>query len=239
MNDPELVLCVPGPWSAAPDLLRPITAANSGYVFLGRTLTHVGTQSVFDVQVEDRDPRMASAFAKAGAHWVGADDLARIDAHKTVAYLIATGGSRGRAEEAMAAASVLLDAGGFAVKVETTGLAHSGDAWREFVRTRYLFSAHRALVVYVTGDEVYSCGMHNLGYRDAVVNSSASSDAAELLRVFTYYLFTETPTIISGQTFSTAKGEPVYRVRAEPCMQHDGDPLFTNPYGMWRLSEHG
>jgi hypothetical protein len=232
----ETVLCVPGLWADRNALVSSIMGDSGGYLFVGRVLMQLETKEAFELQVEQPDPRLMNAFHAAGRHWVRAEDLARIDAHTFVLYLIAPGGSRAKAEAAMAAAGGLLRAGGLAVKVETAGIAHSRETWLEFVEKRYLFSAHRALVVYVTGEQVYSCGMHNLGYRDAIVDAGAAADPAELLKVFTYYLFTENPTIRPGETFSVAPGTPVYRVEDEPCALYDGDSLFTNPYGMWRLS---
>jgi hypothetical protein len=178
---------------------------------------------------------MVSTFHAAGHHWVTAEDLSMLESHTFVLYLVADGGSRSQAEAAMAAAAGLLRAGGFAVKVESAGLAHSRDTWLRFVEQRHLFTAHQAFVVYVTGTQVYSCGMHNLGCRDAVVAREQAEDPVELLRCFTQYVFAEQPAIKAGETFSVGPDAPVYRLREEPCTLYGDDELFTNPFGLWRL----
>jgi hypothetical protein len=176
------------------------------------------------------------AFKAAGGHWVTPEDLSQLAAHTFVLYLVAPGGSRKRAEAAMATAGGLLRAGGLAVKVESAGVAHSRGTWLELVEDRHLFSAHHALVVVVTGrDPVYSCGMHNLGLRDSIVAAGDADDPPALLRAFNFYQFTENPTLREGETFRVARGAPAYRLFKEPCTLYEGDPLFTNPYGMWRL----
>lgn len=78
--------------------------------------------------------------------------------------------------------------------------------------------------------------MHNLGLRDAIVeNDGDTAGAVELLRVFTRYLFTESPTIHAGQTFSVAQDEPAYRLLDDAGPAYDADSLFANPFGFWRL----
>jgi hypothetical protein len=136
----------------------------------------------------------------------------------------------------MGAAAAVLDAGGLAVKVESTGLAHSKSDWLQFVQNRHLLSAYRAFVVFVNGEQdVYSCGMHNLGYRDGIIDRAAAADPVELLRAFTFYQFSENPTLLQGETFSVTEEAPVYRLREETCTLYEEGSLFTNPFGMWRL----
>jgi len=93
--------------------------------------------------------------------------------------------------------------------------------------------------VYVTGEQVYSCGMHNLGYPDAIIDAGASENPVELLRVFSYYLFSERPAVATGETFRASEHAPRYRLSLEPCELYDSDDIFHNPYGMWRLTQMG
>ena len=235
----QTVLCIPGTWSNRSELITRIARDSGGYLFAGRVLMHAETKQSFEVQVEACDEHLVKAFRAAGRHWITAEDLAQIQAHTFVLYLLALGGSRQRAEDLMAAADALLRAGGLAVKVESSGLAHSAAAWHDMTKKRHLSTAHTAYGVYITGEQVYSCGMHNLGYRDAIVDASAAEDPVELLRTFTWYQFTENPTMLPGHTFSVAEEAPVYRLVEEQCTMYESGSLFTNPYGMWRLVQVG
>lgn len=154
VTEPETVLCVPGSWKDRSELVTRIADDSGRYLFAGRILMHVDTKEAFELQLEGPDARLVNAFHAAGRHWVSAEDLATIEVHTFVLYLIAPGGSRSRAEGAMAAAGALLQAGGLAVKVDNAGVAHSRGTWLDFVGKRYLFSAHKPFVVYVTGDQV-------------------------------------------------------------------------------------
>jgi hypothetical protein len=216
-------------------LLASVAAEAKGFLVTGRRFVHLDSNTVLDIEIEPPDPRLEAAFKAAGAHWVSARDLKRIRQHKQVIYLVGECGSDTRAGVFMLAASAVLRAGGHSVKVESSGLAHSRAKWLQLTHNHYLFRAHEAFVLYVTGDDVFSCGMHNLGLPDAIIRSNASSNPVALLRTFTYYLFTESPVVRNGQTFAAAKGEPGYRLFHEASSPYPPGDLFANPYGVWRL----
>lgn len=235
ISPPEAILCIPGPWASRDELAQAIARDGHGYVFAGHTLVEVNTRDTFELQFEPADPRMLKAFLSAGHHWAQAREMTRIAGHASVAYLIGHGGSRKNAESLMLAAGALLEAGGLGVKVESAGIAHSPAMWQRFLKERHLFSAHNAFVVYVTGAEVCSCGMHNLGLREVVVDNFETADAVDLVRTFAWYLFTEEPAIQAGQTFSVSADAPVYRIAASSGVPYPPGSPFTNPYGAWRL----
>jgi len=232
---PEIVLCVPGPWKDRSALLERVVRSDSGYLFAGHILMNLQTRNSCELQHEPRDERMMSAFLSAGPHWFGTPEMALIQQHESVIYLVGHGGSKENADALMLAARALLDAGGLGVKVESSGVAHSPAGWRALCDDLHLFSAFRAYVLFITGEEVYSCGMHNLGLRDAVVENHGTEASVELLQVFTRYLFTEGPTLRAGHTFSTEPDAPRFRIEDGPGVDYGDNTLFANPYGTWRL----
>ncbi len=236
LSPPTIVLCIPGLWSSRSELIEAIVRSDSGYLFAGSVLMHLATRQCFELEFHASDPRMAAAFRTAGPHWRDTPAMNAISPHTSVVYLIGPGGSKPNADAMMLASAALLEAGGLGVKVETSGIAHSPEDWKDMCANVHLFSAHRAYVLYVTGAQVYSCGMHNLGLRDAIVEHNGTSASVELLRVFTHYLFVESPAMLPGQTFSVDSDAPVYRVTDDPGAAYDEGSLFTNPYGGWRLA---
>ncbi|GAB3254919.1 hypothetical protein [Chitinimonas naiadis] len=231
----QTVLCIPGPWQDRNTLITSLVEHSEGYLFVGMLLMNTADKSFFELEVHEPDPRMARAFAAAGPHWANTDDMARIADHRMVLYLVGEGGSREAADSIMNAASALIKAGGYGVKVESSGIAHSPSAWLTMSEQQYLFSAYRAYVLNVVSDAVYSCGMHNLGLPDAIVDADDADDPGKLVSTFCWYLVSEAPTIRSGQTFAADATSPRYRISAEPCELYEEDSLFTNPFGMWRL----
>ena len=94
---------------------------------------------------------------------------------------------------------------------------------------------HDAFVVYLTGKEFYSCGMHNLGYKDAIIEATDTENPVELLSNFTRYLIMYKPVIQEGESFRDGPEAPLYLISHEPCTNYHEGSLFVNPFGMWRL----
>lgn len=231
----EIVLCIPGSWTDRSELAQSIVKDSEGYIFAGRILMHLETKQSFELEFCDRDDRILSAFQASGPQWKNTPEMELISTHKSVCYLISKGGSIESAHSIMNAANALLNAGGLGVKVESSGLAHSPKDWREQCQYNCLFKSHSSYVVYVTSQSTYSCGMHNFGLPDAIVDSNESENPSELLRVFTHYLLSESPTIKDGQTFSVDSDSPAYRIKEYPPINYGENSLFNNPFGMWRL----
>lgn len=241
MNDtvalPQLILCIPGPWRDRTQFLQRLIEGSKGeYVSAGVLLMHIATKNVFEVEFHPRDEKVQSAFHSAGPHWRDSAEMARIDSHQSVVYLLGHGGSDKNIQALMLAAQALLDAGGLGVKIETTGLAHSPDAWRRMCSDFALFSPYHAFVIVVTDrDEIYSCGMHSFGMHDVQVVDEDSASARQAAQTFSWYLYAERPTINAGQTFSCDEQSPRYRIFSSEGVDYGPDSLFSNPYGTWQL----
>ncbi|QES90059.1 DUF4261 domain-containing protein [Rhizosphaericola mali] len=82
---------------------------------------------------------------------------------------------------------------------------------------------------------VYTCGMHNLGLKDAMIVGEEFQAAVEVLSIFGYYQLIDQPTIKAGQTFSIAQDAPIFLISEEKHQPSHGDELFENPFGMWLL----
>jgi hypothetical protein len=231
----EIVLCIPGPWADRTELVQSIVKHSGGYIFAGMVLMHLDTHQSYELEFCEQDKRMLSAFEAAGPHWKNTPEMELIASHKSVCYLISKGGSIESAHSIMNAACGLLNAGGYGVKVESSGLAHRPKDWIEQTQYNYLFKSHSSYVVYILSEDAYSCGMHNFGLPDAIVDSNESENPCELLRVFTLYLLSESPVIKDGQTFSVDSESPIYRIKACAPINYGDDSLFNNPFGMWRL----
>ena len=121
--------------------------------------------------------------------------------------------------------------------MESTGTAHSAEQWAEFCTNADLGDLLRAYVTYIGGgSSYYSCGMHNLGFPDAVGDAEIPpNEAAMLLHTFLGFLLVEDPELNDGETFFIAVDAPRYRLFHEPCTQFEPDDLFHNPFGIWKL----
>jgi len=231
--NPKTVLCIPGTWMDRSELVAQIAKLSGGYLFAGSALMETATERALEVEVCDHDPRMLTAFQGAGSPWRDTPEMAKIADHTMVLYLVGEGGSTEKARIFMKAAKGLLFAGGMGVKVESSGGAYSPIEW---IRMTDSIGDFDAFVICVTGEETMSCGMHNLGLRDAVVDSLSSENPLSLIHQFNRYVYWEKPTLKAGQTFGVETGAPRYRLTEQNEQPYPDDSLYHNPYGMWRLT---
>jgi hypothetical protein len=233
----RIVLRIPGPWESHEALAQAIAACNPHTVLSGNTLRRDDRSA--RVEIVEHDPDLRDAFAHAGRLF-SETDLAAIAAHRSAAWLIGDGGSLEAGREMMEFADALLRAGGLAVKVETSGVAHRAQDWlaqsaRKETHVGALFIAYVALVASRGG--VYSCGMHNLGFPDAILSADLPPQrAGQLLKDFLMYLLHEQPALTDEHTFAVSGDEAKFKLARETRPLFAADDLFHNPYGWWRLT---
>ena len=190
-----------------------------------------------ELEISEYDPRLLNAFRVATGNRMTEADLTAISNHKHTLYCISSGVGIDQARDMMRVGLALLDAGGTAVKIESSGVAHSGAAWRGLIQAGGLVDFYAAYVVLVGGRDVfYSCGMHNLGLPDASAPRSVGvENAARILNTFNRYQIFEHPTLDDGHTFSSAKDEPRFRIAKASCQAYPAGDPFYNPFGVWKL----
>jgi hypothetical protein len=236
---PKIIVGVPGPWPSRSEIVTSIASRSGGYLFAGMILMEVATQDAFKLEIYDHDSRMRHAFEVAGGGRFSEAELDAVGQHTYTLYAIGEGGSPKAAWKVMRAAGGLIRAGGLGAKVESAGVAHRAEVWDEWAGSNFRPNLYHAFVVQVHGETGYfSCGMHNLGYRDVVVgpNDASPGDAHKLIHGFQMYELFQAPELRSGHTFSLDADAPRYRITAEACETYPPGDLFHNPYGMWRLT---
>lgn len=218
-KDITIVLCIPGNWKLPAEL--PVTEGVTA-------------------ELRSHDHQLAHNFRHAGLQRFSEEELQGIEKHTSVAYLSGKGGSFTDAEKMMQAGLALLQAGGLGIKVETCGKAFNTQAWEELVNMDHDHKFYEAYVLLVKGadNSIHSCGMHNLGFRDALSDSVGElMDTAELVDIFCIYQILETPDISDGQTFSTSPESAVYVIREEACTYYSPGDYFYNPWGVLHLQQ--
>ncbi len=235
---PTIVIGIPGKWADRSAIIESIVKHSDGYMFAGMILMNIESKWSCKLEIYEHEPVLRQAFEIAGGGRFDSSTLDDIDDHTFTLYLSCDGGSLENARALMNAASALLSCGGLAVKIESAGIAHTAERWRELTEQELPISMMHAYVTYIGGDGVfYSCGMQNIGFRDAVVTANISpNDAANLLFTLNSYIAFENATINDGETFSVDAQSPRFRVHQKPCEMFANDDLFHNPYGIWDLT---
>lgn len=236
-NSARIVLRIPGPWESHEALAQAIAAQDNDMILAGNTLRR-GDRSA-RAEIVEHDPDLRDAFAQTGRLF-SESDLAAIARHRSAAWLIGEGGSLEAGREMITFADALLRAGGLAVKVETSGVAHRAQDWltqsaRKETHVGALFIAYVALVA--SRGAVYSCGMHSLGFPDAILSADLPPQrAGQLLKDFLMYLLHEQPVLTDEHTFAVSGDETRFRLTREAKPLFPADHLLHNLYGWWRLT---
>lgn len=233
---PKIITCVPGMWKSRLELVDAIVTRSGGWTLEGDCLQNATSGEKFGVQVIGYDSALANAFSIAGRRSMSPDDIDAVKRHIQTVFLTGSGGTPERARDMMQATSALLKAGGLAVKVETSGVAHGPANWQALEAAPELVALYHAYVTMVAAEKVYySCGMHNLGLPDASVpRSLPPRDAARTLEGFLLYLLYESPDLSDTHTYSLDASSPRFKLQDTTSAFPEEHP-FHNPYGVWIL----
>lgn len=234
----QIIIGIPGPWQTQSDIVTAIAKHSGGFLFAGRVLMELATKQAFGLEIHEHDPNMRHAFEVAGGARIAGDDLDAIAGHRHTLYALSQGASIEHAGQMLRVGVALLNAGGVAVKVESSGLAHSAARWRELAASKNPFDLYVAFVTLTgNGECFYSCGMHSFGLPDATVPGDLDpQSAAQLLSVFNSHLLAERPALADGNTFSIGEDSPRFVLRHSACHTYEPDDPFHNPDGMWNLN---
>jgi len=236
--DAKIIIGIPGPWATRTDIVTTIAQRSGGFVFAGLVLMDTVTNQGFTLEVYDHDPTLHEAFRLAGGGRISDADIRAIAQHRHTLYCISSVVSLEAARQMLRVGVGLLDAGGLAVKVESSGVAHNATRWRELAASEQLFDVYTAFVSLIGGSDCfYSCGMHSFGLPDAAVPRDLDAkEAARLLNIFNHYLVAERPSLGDGHTFSVAPDAPRFRLRKTTCDIYEPRHAFHNPHGIWRFT---
>jgi hypothetical protein len=247
MVQPRHVVCVLGRWETF-DAVR-------------RVITKVGGKGfALDLEYSTLEPdaRMAKAFDVSRdrvSPSFGEEDVEAVASHSAVAYVLSPPLARHASLELsgrmLGVVAALLDAGGVAVKGESSGIAHGAGRWRELAREyergdvpMRCFALLSAWVRRPLLDDergvLHSCGMHLLGERDIELpGDMAPLEATEWIDALGHYLLAEKPSagLNAGETFRPTAEHPRRVLRARTCERYEEDNFFFNPYGCWNLTE--
>lgn len=234
----EAILCIPGPWTDRTKFIEAIIEHTpvDRFVFAGRVLAHISGKDHVSLEFCGPYEGMREAFRIAGQGRISEKTLDLIQNHGGVAYLHFPMGWREQSDRLVKFTKVLRDVGGFAVSIESSGVAHEWDRWF-YLLTGELFDIYCSVVNLIGGEErYYSCGMHHFGLPECSFSYEIdSTDVADLINRFNMYRIVEKPQLASGHTFSLTPEAPRFRLTLTADSKHQPDDPFHNPHGVWEL----
>lgn len=235
----DLIVCIPGPWANRSAFIEALITNTGGeYMFAGGVLAHHAAKDYITAEFEGRYANMAEAFRIAGQGRVAAYTLKEIDRHQGVAYLHFPLDIVGQAPRLAKFTDAVSRGGGFAVKLETSGVAHEWVEWFSLIGSDDLFDLYQACVTLVADERhYYSCGMHHFSLPEVQVSRKIEvGTATELMNQFNFWQIAEKPNLEPGHTFSLSAEGDRYRVDPVEDKRHAPDDLFHNRNGLWDLA---
>ncbi len=230
---PEVTLRIPGAWSEPQEfferLPRGCRCTENGLVLVD------GTE--FEMRALPADEDFPAIFAGGCPKLPTDDERQRIENYTVNVCLTGRGGSVAAARQVMEAGAAVLAAGGAGVFVDNSGLAHGGGDWLTLLDGADDGGVYWAFVSAVHSEnELYSMGMHVLGFRDAVIPRTGHEEFDfRTLHSFLGYTAFSGAELKDGDMVGDAV-LPNFRVHAEADDRVPEDAPMFNPYGRWRLA---
>ena len=170
---PEVTLRIPGAWSGPAEFIERLPRGCSS---TAEALVLVDG-SEFELNVLPADDEFPRIFAGSCPKLPTESEREQIEDYKVNVCLTGRGGSIDSAKRIMAAAGVVLAAGGAGVFVDNSGIAHGATDWLTLLDGADDGGVYWAFVSTVRSDEeLYSIGMHILGFRDAIIPSTGNDE---------------------------------------------------------------
>ena len=234
----EAVVCIPGPWKNRTEFLqRVVTHTKGEFLFAGGILANPKAKDHVPLEFCERFEDMRKAFEIAGQGKFLQELLDQIASHESVVFMRFPLDAIVQRKRILSFTLLLRDLGGYAVKIESTGIAHTWDDWHSLLLSDNPFDQYRCFVVLI-GDEdhFYSCGMHHFGLPDCQISRDIPiEEAADTMNRFNYYQIIKLPKLESGHTFSLTSDSLSYRLTLVADPRHQADDLFRNPSGLWTI----
>jgi hypothetical protein len=240
---PEITLRIPGPWASPEEFRKALAKADTGYTIQTGLeagseafVAHHATGRRFRLAATERDDEIVELFAGSGR--MAPKEIKALKNHKVKVFLSGPGGSLEAARAFLAVGAAVIKAGGLGVMVDNCGNCHSPRDWLALAGDKQMGGMYWAFVsVTASEEEVFSAGMHCLGFRDAELpDPDDSQTSGMMMHEFLGYTYQSGAAIVDGDPIGSPAG-PEFILRHVPCTRFPKNSPWYNPYGVWRLEK--
>jgi hypothetical protein len=182
------------------------------------------------------DGQFAEVFRSSCRRPATDDELAIVGRYSVNIGLSGPGGSLAAAVALLQAGSAIVRAGGAGVFIDNSVLAHGGRQWIDMAEDGSPDAVSFAFVSIVSGkQDIYTTGMHVLGYPEIVMRlSDREADAETIIEVVRYVARGEQP-IGDGHLLGDELG-PRFQAALTPSPDWSAGSPMHNPFGRLRLT---
>jgi hypothetical protein len=234
MSSPAITinLRIPGQWKHPGELLKSIPPS---YQLTPETLILKDGTSI-EMNILPSDKKFFDIFSTSCRKPATPEEMVAIKNFTVNICLSGPGGSLEAALRMMEAASVILQAGGAGVFIDNSTVAHGATTWLAMTEDGGSDALSFAFVAIVQAThEVYTLGMHVLGFREIVMKRAdleedEDFDIVDVIR----YVCAEVKPIKDSHVIADLEG-PRFRCDFEPSSDEMKGSVLHNPFGRMRL----
>jgi hypothetical protein len=255
---PRITLRIPGPWKSLEQLRIALAKADAGYIIPKSEpdaesapkpthestpaspgeiyLVHQHSGQKFALSIMQRDDEIIELFADSGR--MKSHELRALENHQVKVFVTGPGGSHEAARTFLAIGKAFIKAGALGVMVDNSGNCHGPSDWLDLARDKQMGGMYWAFVaVTASKEEVFSAGMHCLGFRDAeLLDPIDPKSSGMMMHEFLGYTYQSGIPIADGDPIGGPDG-PEFILRHVECIRFPKDSPWHNPYGVWRLEK--
>jgi hypothetical protein len=228
---PQITLRIPGDWSHPKELVERLPV---GYRLSPEALLLPdGTKIEFNPL--EPDEQFPQIFPSACRRPPTDDELAVLRRYTVNVGLTGRGGSLKAALAMMRAGAAIVQAGGAGVFIDNSALAHGGNDWLAMTDDGGPEAISFAFVSIVRGPgEVYTIGMHAMGFPDLSMRSSDVDERGETVIEIIRYICGGDRSIDVGHVLADEDG-PRFQIVGRQNDEFADESPMHNPHGRLKI----
>lgn len=231
IQKPRIALRVPGAWSGPGELLERMP---EGFRLTPEALVLPTGAKVEFIPMEP-DDQFPQIFRSSCRRPPREDELQAVARYTVNVGLAGPGGSLESALTMMQAGAAIVRAGGAGVFIDNSALAHGGEDWIKMTEDESPDALSFAFASIIRGRlEVYTLGMHVLGFPDILMNSSDIDEEGETIVELIRYICGGGRPIGVGHVLADLHG-PRFQVVSIVKDGFDAQSPMHNPYGRLKI----
>lgn len=235
----SITLVIPGVWEDEKELLKQFR--ENDYLVLGNILRSLEEPYNFNFEILSHEQGIENSFYYASRYTFDQEILNQLNGHNSILILERIDTHIGSLKALLDLSDLVLQLGGIAIKVETTGIAYKASEWNELVTHKDLQTMYSYLVGLVHDTETnvyYSFGMKTFGLADARVSASIGNErACDTLHEFNLFRLMDSPRLLDGETIALVEEGQVFMLQHNSDTRYEREDIFHNRFGIWELVE--
>ncbi|MGE0792388.1 MAG: hypothetical protein AB7S26_42330 [Sandaracinaceae bacterium] len=230
---PAFFLLVPGPWRSTDELVRLLQANGFSCTVDTPRAGEIGVGLV-------EDDQLVEGFRRGRRGFLPEDVVAAVAACPTAALLEIARRFDEVPHDTARLARVLREAGGVAVRMESSGAASEWEPWIADLELAEPMALCRCALLYVAGPgRVSTVGMHCFDLPDAEILIGDVQEDVACLEMFQAFQLHDGPVLASGHTFRPSEDVERRVLERWPDGLHASRDGRYNPFGVWRMLPPG